>query len=613
MRLVSLLVILLAVHPLNAANWPRLRGPAGAGTAETTGLPVEFGLGKSVVWRVDLPPGKSSPILTDDRIFVTAHEGGKLSTICLERVSGKLLWRREIIREREEKRNRRSGPAAPTPVTDGKAVYSFFADFGLVAYDLDGKELWRLPLGPFQSDHGMVASPVVAEGKLYLVADLMFDSYVTALDAATGKTLWKVDRPNTLGGYATPVVYRPSEGPRELIVPGPFQLVSYHADSGKKLWWVSGIAHQPKSVPVIDGDRLYFNVPGLSRNYPPYSKMLEQFDGNSDGAVTRDEFGKKAGWFRNNFPGFDLNRNSLLEEDEWTKLISAESALWAVRLGGRGDVTSTHVLWDLKKSLPDVPSPLIADGVLYLVRNGGILTTVDPQTGQVFKRGRLKEAIDTFYSSPVAGDGKVYAASEKGKVVVVQAGQQWEVLATHDLGEEIYATPALADGRLYLRTMEALYCFKEADLVTAARLGDAEKVKALLAEGGSPTTVLTTALSAAERANHLDIAGLLRKSGAAVDAKVENGAIQVSAELLESYAGVYRHERGWKMEFIVDEGVFLLHNNRGDQAPEPVGPARFRMPGDTPWTLKFHVEDGKVTSVTSTWRDEPAVLKRVEK
>lgn len=610
-RLLSL-IVLLSIQPLSAASWPRLRGPGGAGTTEATGLPVEFGPGKSVVWRVEIPPGKSSPILTDDQIFVTAHEEDTLLTICIDRNSGKILWRREVIREREEKRNRRSGPAAPTPVTDGKNVYSFFADFGLVAYDMAGKELWKRPLGPFQSEHGMVASPVIAAGKLFLVADLMYDSYVTALDTVTGKTLWKVTRPDTLGGYATPVVHRPGDGPVELIVPGPFQLVSYDANSGEKLWWVSGLAHQPKSVPIIHGDTLYFNVPGLAGNYPPYSNMLERFDGNSDGVIALAEFGKKFGWVRNNFPGFDLNRNSLLEEEEWTKLISAESALWAIRLGGRGDVTSTHVLWNFKKSLPDVPSPLIADGVMYLVRNGGILTSLDSHTGRVLKRGRLKEAIDTYYSSPVAGDGKVYVASETGKVVVVRADAQWEVLATHDFAEDIYATPALADRRVYLRTMKAFYCFEEAALVTGARVGDDGRVKTLLAEGGLSSSVLATALEAAVREDHTDIANLLRGAGATVEQQAGTTAIQIPEKVLKSYAGIYRSDRGWKMEFIVDEGVFLLHNNCGDQAPEPTSPTQFRMPGDVPWTLEFHVEDGQVTSMTSTWRDEPAVMKKVE-
>ena len=295
-------------------------------------------------------------------------------------------------------RSRLNGPAAPTPVTDGENVYVFFADFGLTAYDLDGNTLWEVPLGPFRSEHGMVSSPVLADGKVFVVADLMNDSFAAAFDTATGKTLWKVDRPNTLGGYATPVVYQPEAGPVELIVPGPFELVSYDADTGEKLWWMTRLAHQPKSFPIIHGDTLYVNVLGLLGTYPPYDKMLERFDQNADGAITQDELDNR-GWVGRNFTGFDLNRNDRLDEEEWSKVVGAESALWAVRLGGRGDVTDTHVLWNHKKSLPNVPAPVIYKDVLYLVRSGGILTALDPETGQVLKRGRLKGAIDSLVKS----------------------------------------------------------------------------------------------------------------------------------------------------------------------------------------------------------------------
>ncbi len=497
-RLLSFLVVFLSMQSLNAASWPRLRGPGGAGTVETAGLAVEFEPNKSVVWRTDLLPGKSSPILTGNRIIVTASEGERLLTICLSQETGEILWRREIIRKREEKRNRRNGPAAPTPATDGENVYVFFADFGLTAYTLDGKTLWEVPLGPFRSEHGMVSSPILADGKVFVVADLMNDSFAAAFDTATGKMLWKVDRPNTLGGYATPVVYQPAAGPAELIVPGPFELVSYDADTGEKLWWMTRLAHQPKSFPIIHGDTLYVNVIGLLGTYPPYDKMLERFDPNADGAIAQDELGK-FGWVRRNFTGFDVNRNDLLDEEEWSKLLGAESALWAVRLGGRGDVTDTHVVWNHKKSLPNVPAPVNYKDVLYLVRNGGILTALDPRTGQVLKRGRLKGAIDSYYASPVAADDKLYMASETGKVTVLRAGKQWEILAVSDFGEDIYATPALAEGRIYLRTMKALYCFQEAALVTSTREGDAGRVRTVLAEADLTPAVLTTALGAAER------------------------------------------------------------------------------------------------------------------
>ena len=606
-----LAMLCLTGTQVQGANWPRLRGPSGAGTVETAGLAVEFGPHKSVVWKTDLPPGKSSPILTGNRIVVTASEGDRLLTICLSQATGEILWQREIIPKREEKRNRLNGPAAPTPATDGENVYVFFADFGLAAYDLDGKILWEVPLGPFRSEHGMVSSPVLADGKVFVVADLMNDSFAAAFDTATGKTLWKVDRPNTLGGYATPVVYQPEAGPAELIVPGPFELVSYDANTGEKLWWMTRLAHQPKSFPIIHGDTLYVNVLGLlGTHWPSYDKMLERFDQNADGAIAQDELGK-SGWVRRSFTGFDLNRNDLLDEEEWSKLLDAESALWAVRLGGRGDVTDTHVLWNHKKSLPNVPAPVIYNDVLYLVRNGGILTALDPRTGQVLKRGRLRGAIDNYYASPVAADDKLYVASETGKVTVVRAGKQWQILAVSDFSEDIYATPALVEGRIYLRTMKALYCFQEAALVTSAREGDVGRVSTVLAEANLTPTVLTTALGAAERANNLEIAALLREAGATPEVREESDAWKIPVEILRSYAGEYQSERGWKMNFIFEEGLFLLQNNRGDQVPEPINQTTFRLPGRVPRTVEFHVEDGKVTSITSTWRDQASTLKRV--
>ena len=369
------------------------------------------------------------------------------------------------------------------------------------------------------------------------------------------------------------------------------------------------LAHQPKSFPIIHGDTLYVNVLGLLGTYPPYDKMLERFDQNADGAITQDELDNR-GWVGRNFTGFDLNRNDRLDEEEWSKVVGAESALWAVRLGGRGDVTDTHVLWNHKKSLPNVPAPMIYNDVLYLVRNGGILTALDPKTGQVLKRGRLKGAIDNYFASPVAGDDKLYMASETGKVAVLRAGKQWEILAVSDFGEDIYATPALVEGRIYLRTMKALYCFQEAALVTSAREGDVGRVRTVLAEANLTATVLTTALGAAEQANNIEIAALLREAGATREVREESDAWKIPVEILRSYAGEYHSEKGWKMNFIFEEGLFLLQNNFGDQVPEPINATTFRIPGRVPRTVEFHVEDGKVTSITSTWRDQASTLKK---
>jgi outer membrane protein assembly factor BamB len=210
-----------------ASQWSRFRGSNGTGVADTTGLPAEFGPEENVIWKTALPPGPSSPILSDDRIFLTAYEGQKLWTLGLDRLTGRILWRREAPREREEKIDDRNSPASPSPVTDGKSVYVFFPEYGLIAYDVQGNEMWRYPLGPFNNTYGMGASPILADDKVLLVCDQQTDSFVIALGKEDGRLHWKADRPEAKSGHSTPILYHPEEGATQLIVPGSFLLTAY--------------------------------------------------------------------------------------------------------------------------------------------------------------------------------------------------------------------------------------------------------------------------------------------------------------------------------------------------------------------------------------------------
>ena len=197
------LLFLLPALLLPAADWPQFRGPNGSGLCPACGpLPTEFGPTKNVSWKTDLPEGKSSPVIIGDKIFLTASEGDDLLTLCLNRQTGKVLWRQAIRAPKREAQNSLNHRAAPTVTTGPTAVFSFFADYGLAAYTQDGKPLWQLPLGPFNSQHGLVASPVYADGKLILVADQDTDAYILAVHAATGKIAWKSPR-EVINGYAT--------------------------------------------------------------------------------------------------------------------------------------------------------------------------------------------------------------------------------------------------------------------------------------------------------------------------------------------------------------------------------------------------------------------------
>jgi outer membrane protein assembly factor BamB len=464
-----LILLIVAALPFAAAgDWLRFRGPNGSGVADGKRLPREIGPATNVVWKTLVPSGKSSPVVTADRVYLTGHENGALLTFALDRRTGKVLWRREAPGKRDEKRHTLNDPASPSPVTDGKNVFVFFAGYGLISYDRDGKERWRLPLGPFTNFHGMGASPVLADGKVLMICDQDQGAYLLAVDQNTGKSIWKVDRPEMVHSFSTPIVYRPPSGPPELIVPGSYQMTGYNVATGELLWRVNGLTYQVKSVPVIGDGALFFNgwapggEPGERIELPDFKTMLATYDRDRDRKLSKAEVPKN--WHPGNWDMQDLDKDGLLNEKDWryySMRRTSSNSLMAIKLGGRGDVTATHVLWRYDKSLPDVPAVLLYRNVLYLVRNGGILQTIDPVAGKALKQGRLTHALDEYYASPVAGDGKVYMISRNGTVSVLEAGGAWGLASSADLGEEVFATPAIADGWIWVRTAAALYAFAE--------------------------------------------------------------------------------------------------------------------------------------------------------
>jgi outer membrane protein assembly factor BamB len=458
-------VMLWFAVALSAADWTQFRGPNGSGISPSKNLPERFDSQRNRLWKTPLQAGHSSPVFTEDRIFVTAFEGKTLLTICIDRATGKILWRRPSPREREEFFQPTNSPSSPSPVTDGSNVYVFFGDFGLLSYGPDGNERWRLPLGPFNNANGHGSSPILADGKLVLICDQDTDSFLIAIDPSTGRVLWKTMRPEYTRGYATPAVYRPKSGPAELIVPGSFEVAAYALETGEKLWWVRGMAWQLKSVPLIDRDRIFVNGwetggdEDRRGKLPEFAKLLAEFDADHDDKLSRRELpaSYSAQWWGDN----DLNHDGLIDEREWQfyqTRNAAENCLVAIRAGGRGDVSKSRVLWRYRKALPNTSSPLLYQGVLYLIRDG-IFTSLNPETGDVYKQARLAGALGSYWSSPVAADGKIFLASEEGKVVVVRADAEWEILAVNNLEEDIFATPAILDGRIYVRTRAALYCF----------------------------------------------------------------------------------------------------------------------------------------------------------
>jgi outer membrane protein assembly factor BamB len=452
----------------SAADWPRFRGPNGSGVAEARGLPSEFGPNKNVIWKTTLPLGHSSPVLAGDRIYVTASENDKLLTIALDRASGKILWRGEIARARKDRHHDNNNPASPSVAADNENVYAFFADYGVVSYSVAGKERWRAPLGPFRSFHGMGASPVLAGRTLLVNCDQDVGSFLVALDTGTGKERWRRDRTDHPGnGYSTPLV---SDTGDQVIVLGPNQLTAYAVGTGEPIWWFSGLPRQPKGSPILsrdaDGKPLIVvsvqtggDEQGGPGRFPGWKQVLPMLDTNKDGKVTKEDLTGQLAGFIEPFTQADANGDGELSESEWiTYCNNPTNTLVAFRPEGRGDL-STKALWRLAKGIPNVPSPLIYQNVLYIIKEGGVLTSLNPLTGEVLKQGRVTGALDAYFASPVAADGKLYLTSHAGHVAVLKAGAQWEILGVNDMAEECFATPALDDGRVYVRTRTTLYCF----------------------------------------------------------------------------------------------------------------------------------------------------------
>lgn len=472
--LLIFIIASLSITNVFAEDWTQFRGPNGTGVSTSTGVPEMFGPSKNVVWKTALPAGHSSPILTRDRIFVTAHDKDKLFVIGLDRQTGKILWQREVPRSTVGRLQNVNGPASPSPVTDGTNVYVFFQDFGMLSYDPSGKERWKLPLGPFNMFYGFGASPILVDDKVILPVDQDNPmSYLIAVDKNTGKVRWKVERPVVISGYSTPIVYQPKSGPKQIIVPESFQLSAYSVADGKRVWWVRGLACEMKSIASHDDEYLYINGWGFPQNQPgaqvktiPFNEALTRYDKDSDKQIAKAEAVGGAEpmerMLKAAFEAFDMNRDDKLDDKDWEvfrAMMASENGLLAIKMGGQGDQTGNAIRWRYQKPVPQVPSTLLYKGVLYMINDSGILISFDPATGNVLKQGRLHGAIDKYFSSPVAADNKVFLIGQGGQVSVVKAAGEWEVLTVNELDDECYATPAIADGRIYIRTRSALYAF----------------------------------------------------------------------------------------------------------------------------------------------------------
>lgn len=380
-------------------------------------------------------------------------------TMALDRVSGEEVWRRSIERDRVADLHKATDSATPTPVVDEHRVYVFFHETGLIAYDHAGKEQWRLGLGPFRNFYGIAASPVLGGNTLFMLCDQGQGSFLLAVDKMSGKQLWRRNRPARLESYSTPILLPGDSAPGAVVVSGSRWVDAYDPETGKSVWALGGVGPGPISSPVLAGNTLFVNAPDQAeQGWTPFSEITREYDGNKDGVLSRAEV--EGAWLSGHFGWLDVDADGTISADDRNKvadkMVSSDWGVFAIRLPDAGG--EPEILWNYRKNVPSIPSPLVYDGVFYMVRDG-IVTSLDPKTGKLLKRDQPEKGKSKVYASPVAADGKIYIGNMDGRMVVLEAAPEWKVLASNDLGDEIWASPAIVDGHIYVRTRSKIYDF----------------------------------------------------------------------------------------------------------------------------------------------------------
>ena len=426
----SLIGSAIVLSTAGAASWPQWRGPSGQGVSEETNLPSQWTTTTNIKWKASIPGrGHSSPIVWGNRIFLTTaiegevvpgakavkHMNGdkeflhpdsigadhkhRFQVLCLDRKTGKILWTQTAFEGTPyDDRHRKSSYAASTPATDGQSVYAFFGTEGLYAYDMSGKLMWKADLGKLGTvGMGTGTSPILLKNIVIVQCDEENgeSSFIVGIDKKTGKEVWRTPRKVQVS-WSTPLLVQTATR-AELITSGTEFVIAYDPGTGKELWRHKGVQSNAIPSPVANRDLVF-----ISAGFP-------------------------------------------------------EKIAMAIKLGGNGDLAE-QVVWKYAKGTAYVPSPILYGDYLYLTSDRGVLTCLDAKTGEVKYEGGRVPVPATFTASPVAFEGKILLTSEDGDTFVVKAGPKHEIIAVNTVGEPVYASPAVADGHIFIRAERNLYC-----------------------------------------------------------------------------------------------------------------------------------------------------------
>ena len=395
-------ILLFSSNFARAENWPGWRGPRADGTCIEQNIPTNWDPA-GALWKTELSgKGHASAIVWEDRVFTVT---GMIDTkqrilLCLDRETGKILWQQTVVTGPLEKLHKENSHSSSTPATDGRRVYVTFRvgdDIVVAAHDFaDGRQLWLVRPGTHAGEWGFSNEPVLYKDKVIIDGDSKGDSFLIALSRTDGKTLWRKNRTNKGISYSAPFI-REMAGRTQLIQCGDRCVTSFDPDTGEQIWKVDGPSQEFASTPV---------------------------------------YSEKAGL--------------VFISSSWPRCV-----LLAIRPDGRGDVTDTHVAWSDTKGSPYVPSMIVADDFLFSINRGGMVFCYEAATGEVL----WKQKLGRHHASPVLIEGRLFFINDDGRINVIKPGRKFESVATYELGEQCYASPAISDGRVFVRGFKNLFCF----------------------------------------------------------------------------------------------------------------------------------------------------------
>lgn len=475
-QILCIQIICIPWSPLNTTTargeeWAQFRGPNASGVSQHSNRPpLEFSSTHNVKWSLDVGKGVASPIISHGRCITTMMTADdKFSVLAVDAATGDELWQTDF--ETDKKLPEITSPnqhAASTPAANKDHVFVHFSTLGMLALNAqNGKVAWKKPLPPpfYLMGWGAANSPILYEDLVIFALDDDLAAYIVAYDQATGDVRWRTERPEMLGGYAVPVLCT-ANGRTDVVMAGTGKMIGYDPRTGKQRWACHSLLRTIMTTPVVDGENIFIT----SQSYGDTERVLKYAllqwrDTNQDGKLAKTELEEA---FHEKFEKGDANKDGFLVDTEIdvafqspSNMVGGGNIIQSIRGGGTGNVTKTHLQWNLDHKTPsNLASSLAYEGRLFMVKKGGLSAAFDLKTGAtIWMKKRIKN-YGNYYASPIAAGGYIYVPGENGSIVVIKSGSELEIVSKNDVGDSIVATPAIADNRLFVRSVNQLFCFE---------------------------------------------------------------------------------------------------------------------------------------------------------